>query len=325
MIDNKNNMNKILESCHFVSEQSQHVKINENKIIEFSNNFLQKNVTHWFANSPFTLTKIKTEELLNFLLIFNSINFSYWGKPKWQITYKDKEIKGGSYCMITSLGKALENNFPILDAKYLSEIDENDFAKILEGNIQIPLFKERLQIVREIGKSLLENFSGSFSNLIKQTQNDSQKLLDLLIKYFPSFQDEATYKGEKIYFYKRAQVLINDISQVCREEFCQIKNTNKLTACADYKVPFVLRRLGILEYDESLSHKIDNKIELEKNSEEEIEIRANTVWANEIIKQKVQENFPNITAIQINDSLWLEGRKDFPEDRPYHLTRTTAY
>ena len=35
--------------------------------------------------------------------------------------------------MITVLGKALENNFPILDAKYLSEINENDFAKILEG------------------------------------------------------------------------------------------------------------------------------------------------------------------------------------------------
>ena len=36
-------------------------------------------------------------------------------------------------------------------------------------------------------------------------------------------------------------------------------------------MPFVLRRLGILEYNEQLSHKIDNNIELKKDSEEEIE------------------------------------------------------
>ena len=318
-------MNKILESCHFVSKISQHVKINENKIIEFSNSFLQKNVTHWFAESPFDLTKLKTEELLNFLLVFNSINFSYWGNPKWQITYKDKEIKGGSYCMITVLGKALENNFPILDAKYLSEINENDFAKILEGNVEIPMFQERLQIIKEVGKSLLENFSGKFSNLIKESEKNTQKILNLIQTYFPSFRDESTYSSKKIYFYKRAQVLINDISQSCKEKFCQFKDTNELTACADYKVPFVLRRLGILEYDEYLSHKIDDKIQLEKDSIEEIEIRANMIFATELIKQKVQEKFPQINSIQINDALWLLGRTDLPDDKPYHLTRTTSY
>ena len=45
----------------------------------------------------------------------------------------------------------------------------------------------------------------------------------------------------------------------------------------------------------------------------------------EFFAQKVQEKFPDITAIQINDALWLEGRKDFPNDKPHHLTRTTAY
>ncbi|OGH90947.1 MAG: hypothetical protein A2507_05090 [Candidatus Magasanikbacteria bacterium RIFOXYD12_FULL_33_17] len=325
IFDNLLNMNEILKSCKFVSENSKHVKINENKLVEFTKHFSPENIQHWFAMSPFDLTKLDSKELLNFLLIFNSLNFSYWGKPKWEITYQGQKIKGGSYCMITSLGKAIENDFSILDAKYLSQISENDLAKILEGTIEIPLFQERLQIIREVGKSLLANFSGNFFNLIKQSNNDSQKIIELLIKYFPSFKDETNYKGQQIYFYKRAQILINDISQTSKEPFCKIKNIEELTACADYKVPFVLRRLGILEYNEQLSHKIDNNIELKKDSEEEIEIRANTVWANEIIKQKVQEKFPDITAIQINDALWLEGRKDFPNDKPHHLTRTTAY
>src|SRR3989339_2004692 len=271
-------MNKILESCKFVNENSKQVKINKDKLAEFAKQFSPENVKHWFEVSPFDLRVLETEELLNFLLIFNSLNFSYWGKTKWHINYQNQEIKGGSYCMMTALGKALENNFPILDAQYLSTISEKDFAKILKGNVEIPMFQERLQIIKEVGKSLLENFSGKFSNLIKESEKNTQKILNLIQTYFPSFRDESTYSSKKIYFYKRAQVLINDISQSCKEKFCQFKDTNELTACADYKVPFVLRRLGILEYDEYLSHKIDDKIQLEKDSIEEIEIRANMIF-----------------------------------------------
>ena len=36
--------------------------------------------------------------------------------------------------------------------------------------------------------------------------------------------------------------------------------------------------------------KIDNKIEIQKNSPEEIEIRANTIWAVQFIKEEVIEN-----------------------------------
>src|SRR3989339_2035783 len=131
-------MNKILESCKFVNENSKQVKINKDKLAEFAKQFSPENVKHWFEVSPFDLRVLETEELLNFLLIFNSLNFSYWGKTKWQITYQGQKIKGGSYCMITSLGKAIENDFSILDAKYLSQISENDLAKILEGTIEIP-------------------------------------------------------------------------------------------------------------------------------------------------------------------------------------------
>ena len=60
---------------------------------------------------------------------------------------------------------------------------------------------------------------------------------------------------------------------------------DKITAFADYKIPFILRRLWVLEYSQSLAYKIDNQIEIEKWSDEEIEIRSNTIWAIELMKQ----------------------------------------
>ena len=71
--------------------------------------------------------------------------------------------------------------------------------------------------------------------------------------------------------------------------------------------------------------KIDNQIEIEKWSNEEIEIRSNTIWAIELMKQKLQIKFPEIQLININDNIWLTSQKKLENDKPYHLTRTTAY
>ncbi len=52
---------------------------------------------------------------------------------------------------------------------------------------------------------------------------------------------------------------------------------------ADYRVPQILRHLGIFEYKASLCDKIDNEEELPYSSEEEVEIRAATVIAVEML------------------------------------------
>jgi len=90
-------------------------------------------------------------------------------------------------------------------------------------------------------------------------------------------------------------------------------------------LPQILRRFGILEYDNSLAGKIDGKIEILHDSEEEIGIRANTVWAVEFIKEFVKARNPEITSMGIDDHLWLASQEKFPDEKPYHRTRTTDY
>ena len=53
--------------------------------------------------------------------------------------------------------------------------------------------------------------------------------------------------------------------------------TEELTVFADYKLPQVLRRLGVLRYAPHLAERIDRLKPLEAGSREEGEIRAATV------------------------------------------------
>ncbi|MFH1455449.1 MAG: queuosine salvage family protein [archaeon] len=318
-------MNKIIESCKFVVDNSQHVKINLKKVEDFCNYFDHKHIKHWFNEAPFDIKKLSPKERLHFLLVFNAISFSYWGDPKWKIQYNSKE-EDGAYGMIACVGRAIENNYPILDTQYLSKINKNDFSKILEGNVQIPLFEDRLNIIREIGSILIKKYDGDFTNIVKEANGDSQKLLNLIVTNFPSFEDEATFKGKRVYFYKRAQLLVADIIQAFEgKDFGKMEQVSELTACADYKLPFVLRRLGIFSYSTYLNEKIDNQIPIDKESEEEIEIRANTIWVVELIKQKIKNKIAHADSIHVNDHIWMLGQKKLKNDKPYHLTRTTSY
>jgi len=318
-------MNKILETTKFVIENAKYVKINQKAINEFCKVFERSHISHWINHTPFDISNLKDNEKVSFLLIFNSISFSYWGEPKWTIEYKGEKVDG-AFGMISALGKAIENKIPILNMKWLANISEDDFEKITKGNTKIPLSNTRLKILREIGQITMKSLDGDFTKLINKAKGDVIKLLDLIILTFPSFNDEVTYKGKKVYFYKRAQLLISDIYQIFKGKgMGNLSNINQLTACADYKLPMVLRKLGILEYSEDLAKKIDNKIEIQKDSEEETEIRASTIWANEFIKEKLRNKIRDIESIHTNDHLWLLGQIKTPKDKPYHLTRTTAY
>lgn len=318
-------MNKVLETTKFVVDNAQYVKINKEKITEFCNNFEESHINHWIKQGPYDLTKLNDKDKLHFLLVFNSISFSYWGEPKWTVDYHGEKFDG-SWGMIAALGKAIENKAPILNMKWLSTITEKEFADIMKGNVKIPHLKERILILKEVGSIITQKYEGDFSNVLKKANGDAMELLKLIISTFHSFNDTSSYKNKTINFYKRAQLLISDIYQLFNgRDYGKLKNINRLTACADYKIPWILRKFGILSYSESLAKTVDNKIELQHGSEEEIEIRASTIWANELIKQKLKKKIPSIDSIHINYHLWLLSQAKSADDKPYHLTRTTTY
>lgn len=319
-------MDKVLKTTKFVIDNSKFVKINNEKVVEFANNLNYESVNHWLNEAPFDFNVLDTdEEKLHFLFILNSISFSYWGEPKWTVEYKGKQYDG-AMGMIAALGQATEKGEPILAFSYCASISEEDFSRILGENITIPLFKKRLEFLREVGQGVINKYQGKLKNLIDDAKGDAMNLLNAILKDFPLFEDSSIYKGKEIFFLKRVQLFISDLYEMFNGMgLGKLQNINLLTACADYKLPQILRKLGILVYSHDLANKIDNKVEIPHNSEEEIEIRANTVWAVEHIKKAVQRRLPNIRSTEINDHLWLLSQAKLPDNKPYHRTRTIVY
>src|SRR5262249_30157193 len=98
-----------------------------------------------------------------------------------------------------------------------------------------------------------------------------------------------------------------------------------LTAFADYKVPQVLRRLGVLAYDDALAAKVDTRTLIPTGSPEEVEIRAATAWGCELVRRALAARGKPLRAFEVDWALWLAGQTLPADTRPYHRTYTVFY
>lgn len=315
--------NQILNSVKYVVDNSDFIKINESKIDDFVETFEKHKEHYWLLDSPYDINTLNDDEKLMFIVVFNAISFSYWGEPYWNVEYNGTLHTRGSWSLVASIFRARDEGKNILDPAHLSKINKSELSIILRGNTEIPLLKERVKILNEIGSILLSKYKGKFSEIIKESKGDALKLLEIILDSFPSFQDYETYKGKKIFFQKRVQGLVEGVYSIFNGKgYGNLKNIDSLTALADYIIPNMLREIKIFEYSKELIEKIDNKILLKKGSAEEIEIRANTVWVIELIRQKLESKGIKASSLNINDYLWTIGGN---VKTPFHLTRTTSY
>lgn len=314
--------NPILRTIKPVLKDPKHVRLNLPALSLFARKFEQASLCSWMDRAPAGVpVNLTQEEKLTFLLVFNSISFSYWAdhrSPKWLVEHDGQLLHRGTFSMLAALNRALEEGRPILDSAHLANLTELDLREILSGEGEIPMLKERLQILRNLGSSVQRHwndFEEMFYDLFRRSDSDAVKLMGLVANYLVAFWDSAPYGNSEIHFFKRAQLLVSDIHRVNGGLYA----VEELTACADYILPMVLRHLGILEYSAALAEKVDRAIPLVSGSEEEIEIRALTIEA----VQKLS-NVLLVTPMQLNDYLWL-ARDDLGLGADYHRVRTTAY
>jgi len=259
------------------------------------------------------------------ILLFNTINFSYWGEPKWTIEFRGTR-QDGAWGMLAAIARAAEEGYPLFEGTYLADIPANDLRHILRGNVEIPMFVERLSILHEIGSGLVTWFEGNFIRLIQAAGGDALALVRLLTTRFPSFEDTALLAGRRVIFYKRAQLAAAMLFEAFGGKgFGHLRHTERLTVFADYKLPQVMRRLGILEYAPELANRIDRLEPLAAGSRAEVEIRSATVWAAEQMRQALLPRRPDVTALHVDYWLWRKGQEKGPYLKPYHRTRSIYY
>jgi len=269
-----------------------------------------------------------TAETVRWIFLLDVLNYSFWpdpGRPAWTVRYQG-EAFSGYWALAASLKRAMDSGVPITRADYLAQMPEADLRDVFAGEGTIPLFETRLEHVREAGRRLLERWAGDAANLVHAAGGTASRLLRLVIRDFPSFRDEADYRGHRVLFWKRAQIFVSDLYQAFQgKHWGRFRDVAHLTAFADYKLPQVLRELGILRYDPGLAERIDRRERLSPGSPEEVEIRAMTIWAVESIRNHCLRLGRPVKSADVDHWLWHLGQLEPFRKRPYHLCRTIYY
>jgi len=308
-----NLLNRIKESSKYVSDNSKYVKINYEKIDEIIEGGEFNAIRYWLDTNPFNILDMNYRDIVNFLLLYHTIgDYCFWGDPKWEIDTEVGKLDG-SYAIMYILINRFRNNNDM-------NMSYEEFADMLKGNVEIPLLKERYNCLVEMNK-YLDSIGKDFYDEIKDLKVDID-LLDYVVSTFSYFKDETDYNGVNVYFYKRAQLLVSDILHVRKMlENIEVDYSN-LMGCADYKIPQVMNALGMLEYEYDLEYKLARKEELQEDSIEEIEIRANDLVVIDYIYEKLNRE---VCRMDINDYIWLLGQDKSKINKSDHRTRTIRY
>jgi hypothetical protein len=313
----------VLTTTRRVVEQSRYVHIDESALASLAPGLSRRlKRPEWDGQG---LPVDETERTANLLLVLDALNFSFWGDPRWQVG-QDGDVVNGYRALVACLARAVREGVPIADAHYLATMSAGDLAHVLRGENSIPWLDRRLENLHEVGEALLRRHDGSFARAIESCGGSAVRLVKLVVDTFLSFEDVADHSGGEVRFYKRAQILAADLHGAFKgESWGRFGDLDQLTAFADYKLPQILRHMGILVYLPSLAQKIEARFLLPASSREEVEIRANTIWAVELLRRALARHGGDLRAFELDWWLWGEAQRFGPTDDPYHLTRTVYY
>ncbi|MFQ5662677.1 MAG: queuosine salvage family protein [Terriglobia bacterium] len=321
----------VLASIRPVIEKSRHVQTNIAKVIEHAG---------WMAYEELPLPEFgplvglrrDPEQAIDFILVATTINFAFTHfqtQEKFQVDYAGRHWWDAE-ALFACMQRALEEGIPFLDAHYLRAIRRADLERIFRGNIELPLLDERVEILRSVGEVLAQGYAGRFHHFVESAPprlyDNGQGLLERLVREFPRFNDVSEYEGQEIRFYKLAQLGCWVMySALGPSGGFRLEDAEKMTAFADYIVPAALRVMDILTYSPGLEKAIQSQQLIPRDSPQEIEIRAHTLYATALLCDEVnQRRPPEIQVIipQIDARLWSHYHTTF---WPHHLTPTIMY
>jgi len=318
-------INPVRKTTLKVVKEAKKVKINRGRIENLAKIWIKKKIIIPAWPKKLHLQTKNKKSLLDYLILLNSLNFCFWSKKeKWGIYYKGK-FYDGYFALSLALKNFFEKNPKKANFDYLAKISFSEFASILKGKGKLLLFKERHRIVKAVSQALLEKYQGDSVKFVLSANHLAEILVSKIVKELPFFNDYIYYKNFKVYFLKRAQILVSDIWGVFDGRgIGYFNDLDYLTVFSDYKLPQILNHFSVLEYSKDLEEKISKKINIPPGSEEETEIRSAAIWAVEYLKKDLEKLGRKFYSFQIDWILWSKSQK-IKMKVPHHLTKTIFY
>lgn len=329
----------VLTTTRRVVQRARDVRIDSNAVTRFAADIAPElaTPTGWDDNLHL---RDGTWRTAAFVFVLDALNFCFWSPSpdptdRWRVEWRG-ETHDGYWALVASLRRAVDEGRPLFDPDYLLGLTTRDVAHLLRpadaGGPEIPLLPMRLANLHELGRGLRviqdETADGTppVVALIERCGESAVRLVSEVVLRFPSFNDATTYDGAEVRFYKRAQILVADLHGAFGGTgLGAFSDLGMLTAFADYKVPQVLRELGILVYSDALAATIERREPLPQGAPREVEIRAATVWACELLRRALVDAGRPLRTTEVDWALWLAGQSLPAGARPYHRTYTVFY
>jgi putative queuosine salvage protein len=323
----------VLESVLPVIEDSRHVRTSTAAV---------ESVASWMAYEDFGFPaggvveglSIGTDpdHLIDLTMFETTLNFAFTdfdSGMKFEVV-RNGRVYSDTEAMVVCIQDALGDGVPLLDGTYLATITRADLERVFTGTIRMPMLDERVSILNEVGQTLAESYGGRFHNFVRDCAPamyaDGDGILERLVTEFPRFNDVSEYYGTEVKIYKLAQLGLWMLHRALHGmEDWQLTDLPDMTAFADYIVPVGLHVMEIIGYTDDLEDRINTGTMIERDSEEEIEIRAHTLYATALLTDEINAIRPpdkQLLIPQIDYRLWKTYHATF---HPHHLTRTVMY
>jgi hypothetical protein len=299
------------ERCAWAAGQAEHVKIDTGRIAEYTAMILGKYriIT---GHDEHHLVSPDAEETVSYILALNSINF---GSGYFRATGLEYvQIAGG----LKNAYLHGEMNTPDKWAAATADDCRRLFSPSIPGAATDELMTLFVRHLNAAGRIMREQYDSNPMNLLSAAGGSAAKLAGIVGEW-PTFHDAPSYRGQEIPFLKRAQLFAAHLELTGIPKF---RDMEALTCFADNMIPHVLRCDGVLEYSRPLAEKIDAGIPLEPGSAEEIELRALSIHAVELMRAAAP---PGTTSPNIDHLLWNRGYEPEIYSRPSHRTLTVWY
>ncbi|KAH3850687.1 queuosine salvage protein-like [Dreissena polymorpha] len=332
------------DSGRFIAENSKGVKIISDgvrKIAEFMAQKIKEgsyNMQSWKEHelNPKTMDKAA----LDWIFVSDTLNFSFWSEDendKYVVNYGGKKHTG-YWSLCAAINRALDEGIPFTDPHFYATITRDKLEHVLRSDSKqtIPLLDERLQVLQEAGKVLLQKFDGSFVNVIRLCEKSAQTLVQMIVENFPSYRDMTEFCGKTVAIYKRAQILVADI-WACFEGkgYGEFTDIDTITMFADYRIPQALLYFGVIEYSDELMEFLRKDPMMKTGDRYEVEIRGCSIWATELVSEETRRILDadvdgrNLisNSIIIDFYLWDYRRAHADEmgNIPFHKIRCIYY
>ncbi|KAJ2714756.1 hypothetical protein H4R19_001559 [Coemansia spiralis] len=342
---------RVLASAQFINAHSSDVSVPEDGVQQAAQEIMSRMKHTGYSTAEWkkhTLTpSVADSAAIEWIFVVDALNFSFWptrARPEEQYTVTlDGTAYRGYWSLCAAINRAQREGINMTDAQCLADMTLERLAHVFRTDDPrtqepIPMLAERLQVVQEAGRVLIAQYGGRFANAVAQSGGSAQRLVELVVRDFSSFRDEHQFHGQTVCLYKRAQILAADV-WACFEGrgLGRFGDIDHITMFADYRVPQALCHFGALQYSPQLRAHLERSEAAVRqgNAPEmlpsghpwEVEIRGNSIWAVQRIRQHILDAGTSVNAILLDFYLWDYAKEHAQDMRsiPIHHTRSVFY